>query len=135
MSDQIPKEFEDLLTRPVFVTLTTLMPDNQPQSSPVWVSYDGQHVLINTARGRQKDVNMTERPKVNILAVDPENPYRYLEVRGVVDEVTEEGALDHINQLSAKYTNQPDYYARNPQQRTKETRVIYKIRPVHVVTH
>lgn len=67
-----------------------------------------------------------------MLAIDPQNPYRYLEVRGRVAEVTEDGALDHINRLSALYVNRPDYYAGNPSQRGKETRVIYKIAPEHV---
>jgi PPOX class probable F420-dependent enzyme len=134
MSEQIPNDFRDLLDRPIVVALVTLMPDNQPQATPVWCSYDGEHVLVNTARNRQKDRNMSERPQVTVLSIDPENPYRWLEVRGVVDEITENGAVDHINQLSAKYRNQPDYYAKNPVQKDRETRVIYKIRPVRVVT-
>jgi PPOX class probable F420-dependent enzyme len=134
MSEQIPNDFRDLLDRPIVVALVTLMPDNQPQATPVWCSYDGEHVLVNTARNRQKDRNMSERPQVTVLSIDPENPYRWLEVRGVVDEITENGAVDHINQLSAKYRNQPDYYANNPAQKERETRVMYKIRPVRVVT-
>lgn len=134
MSEPIPQDFKDLLDRPIVVTLVTLMPDGQPQATPVWCSYDGEYVLINTARNRQKDRNMTERPRVSILSIDPDNPYRWLEVRGTVDAITENGAVDHINQLSAKYRNQPDYYARNPDQKNRETRVIYKIRPVRVVT-
>jgi PPOX class probable F420-dependent enzyme len=134
MSEQIPPDFRDLLDRPIVVALVTLMPDNQPQATPVWCSYDGEHVLVNTARNRQKDRNMSERPQVTVLSIDPENPYRWLEVRGMVDEITENGAVDHINQLSAKYRNQPDYYANNPAQKDRETRVIYKIRPVRVVT-
>jgi PPOX class probable F420-dependent enzyme len=132
MSSVIPEAYLDLLERPIVVTLVTLMPDYQPQATPIWVSFDGEHVLVNTARNRQKDRNMTERPKVTILSVDPDDPYRYLEIRGVVEEITEEGAVDHINQLSAKYRNQPEYYANNPAQRYRETRVIYKIRPVKV---
>lgn len=135
MSVEIKPEFQDLLERPIFVTLVTVMPDNKPQASPVWFSWDGTHIWINTARGRQKDRNMTARPHVSILAVDPKDPYRYLEVRGVVDEITEDGAVDHINSLSKRYRGQEDYYARNPERRGKETRVIYKIRPTHVVTH
>jgi PPOX class probable F420-dependent enzyme len=99
----------------------------------VWFSFDGTHIWINTARGRQKDRNMLERPVVSVLSVDPENPYRYLEVRGVVDEVTEDGAVDHINYLSGRYTGNPDYYKANPQQRERETRVIFKIKPTKFV--
>jgi PPOX class probable F420-dependent enzyme len=129
----IPESKRDLLERPIVVTLTTVMPDNSPQSTPVWFSFDGTHIWINTARGRQKDRNMLERPVVSVLSVDPENPYRYLEVRGVVDEVTEDGAVDHINYLSGRYTGNPDYYKANPQQRERETRVIFKIKPTKFV--
>lgn len=129
----VPESKRDLLERPIVVTLTTVMPDNSPQSTPVWFSFDGTHIWINTARGRQKDRNMLERPVVSVLSVDPENPYRYLEVRGVVDEVTEDGAVDHINFLSGRYTGNPDYYKANPQQRDRETRVIFKIKPTKFV--
>lgn len=129
----IPESKRDLLERPIVVTLTTVMPDNSPQSTPVWFSFDGTHIWINTARGRQKDRNMLERPVVSVLSVDPENPYRYLEVRGVVDEITEDGAVDHINYLSGRYTGNSDYYKNNPQQRDRETRVIFKIKPTKFV--
>ncbi len=132
---QIPDNFKDLLEGPVFITLVTIMPSGQPQATPVWCNYDGTHVLINTARGRQKDKNLQANPRVTILAIDPKNPYRWIEVRGRVDESTEEGALDHINQLSALYTGNPDYYSRNPSRRNQETRVTYKIRPEHVNTN
>ena len=135
MSAKIPKAYRDLLERPVVVTLVTLMADGQPQASPVWFSYDGTHLLINTARGRQKDRNMTARPQVTILFLDPEDPYRYMEIRGVVDEITEEGALEHINHLCYRYWAREDFYATIPENRDKEIRVIYKIKPVRVVAH
>ena len=135
MTTTIPEKFKDLLERPIVITLVTIMPDGQPQASPVWFSYDGEHILINTARGRQKDRNMTARPRVTLLLVAPDNPYRYLEIRGVVDEVTEKGALEHINSLSARYFGRADFYAEAPEQRGKETRVIYKIKPTHVIAH
>lgn len=135
MTDIIPAAFKDLLERPIVVTLVTLMPDGQPQATPVWFSYDGAHIWVNTARGRQKDTNMTERPQVTVLSVDPDNAYRYLEVRGLIDEITEEGALEHINMLSKRYFGREDFYANNPEGRQRETRVIYKIRPVRVLAH
>lgn len=133
MTPTPPADKLDLLQRPIVVTLVTVMPDNQPQATPVWFSYDGTHIWINTARGRQKDRNMRERPQVTILSVDPDDPYRYLEVRGVVDEITEEGAVEHINALSKAYFGRDDFYANYPEQRNAETRVIYKIRPVKFV--
>ena len=62
--------------------LATLMPDGQPQVTPVWVDYDGRHVLINTAEGRQKDKNLQRDKRVALSILDPDNPYKYLEVRG-----------------------------------------------------
>lgn len=133
MTNPIPDDKLDLLERPIVCALATVMPDGQPQATPVWFHYDGAHIWINTARGRQKDQNMTQRPQVSVLVVDPENPYRYLEVRGEVDEITEDGALDHINALSKRYLGREDYYAWNPRRKGKETRVIYKIRPTHAM--
>ena len=125
----LPEDKKDLLDRPIVVTLVTLMPDSQPQANPVWFSWDGDYIWVNSAKGRQKDKNMRRQSKVTILSVDPNNPYRYLEVRGEVVEITEEGAIDHINFLSDRYRGQPDYYASMPDRRGKEQRVIYKIKP------
>jgi PPOX class probable F420-dependent enzyme len=131
----VPASHQDLLERTIVATLVTVMPDGQPQASPVWFSYDGVHILVNSAKGRQKDKNMRARPKVTVLVIDPDDPYRALEVRGMVAEVTEEGALDHINQLSARYQNQPDFFANKPDVRHTQKRVIYKIRPTQIVAH
>jgi PPOX class probable F420-dependent enzyme len=134
MAATIPGSHRDLLEGPVFVALVTVMPTGQPQATPVWCSMDGDRILVNTARGRQKDRNMTRNPKVTIMAIDPKNGYRWIEVRGEVDEVTEDGAVDHINALSKLYTGRADFYADMPHRRGKETRVTYKIRPVKVNT-
>lgn len=133
MRDLIPEDYMDLVQRPIVATLVTLMPDYQPQANPVWFSYDGDLFWVNTARNRQKDRNMTERPKVTLLMVDPENPYRYLEIRGEVVEQSETGGVEHINQLSAAYVNRPDYYGDDLERRDREIRVIYKIKPVRVL--
>ena len=129
---QIPESYLDLLERPVVVSLATVNPDGQPQVTPVWVDYDGEYVRINSARGRRKVANMEQRPRVTVLAIDPDDPHRWMEIRGKVEQITEEGAVDHINKLSAKYRGEPDYYKNNPR-RGKETRVIFKIRPTRVV--
>lgn len=133
VTDQrIPESYRDLLERPVVVSLATVSPSGQPQVTPVWVDYDGTYVRVNSARGRQKVGNMTARSQVTVLAVDPDNPYRWLQVQGSVEQITEDGAVDHINQLSLKYTGEPDYYKNNPM-RGKETRVMFKIVPTNVV--
>ncbi|MDX1520157.1 MAG: PPOX class F420-dependent oxidoreductase [Anaerolineae bacterium] len=134
MSEKIPEDLQDLFDKPVYVTLATVMPDGQPQLSVVWASYDGEHVLVNTARGRQKEKNMIARPMATVLAVDPEDPYRRIEVRGTV-EVTEEGALDHINALAKAYRGVDKYFGGvQPAEREgKEIRVKCKITPTRVV--
>ena len=136
MSVQIPQSHFDLINGPILVTLTTLMPDGQPQSSIVWCNSDGENVWVNTARGRQKDKNMIANPKVTLLALDPNDAYRYIEIRGVVDEITEVGAADHISELAGLYMNAPAYYGHvaPAELAKKETRVIYKIRPTKVRT-
>jgi PPOX class probable F420-dependent enzyme len=130
----IPDSFKDLLERPVVVALVTVMPNGQPQATPVWVDYDGTYVRVNTARGRQKDKNMKPGAKATILAIDPDNPYRWMEIRGQVVTESEAGALEHINALSAKYWGNPDYFASNEALRGKQQRVTYTIEPLRVNT-
>jgi len=134
MSASIPDSFRDLFDKEVYVTVATVQPDGQPQCTVVWCSYDGEHILVNTARGRQKEKNMSERPMATVLAVDPENPYRWIEVRGTV-EITEEGGLDHINALAKAYRGVDKYYGgvAPAEMEGKEVRVLCKITPTKVV--
>jgi anthraniloyl-CoA monooxygenase len=128
----IPVEFLDLFEKATFAHLATLMPDGTPQVTPVWVDYDGRHILINSAAGRQKDLNMEKRRHVAIEIPDPDNPNRYIAVRGVVVEITEEGADEHLDRLARRYLGRdkyPDSY-RFP----GEVRRIYKIAPARVTT-
>jgi len=121
---QIPAAFLDLLTtRITFAHLGTSMKDGAPQVTPVWFSYDGNHVLLNSAKGRLKDRNMRARPKVALSILDPENPYRYLQLMGHVVEITEAGGDAHIDALAKKYLGKDSYPWRSP----GEVRVIYKV--------
>jgi PPOX class probable F420-dependent enzyme len=126
----IPEAFRDLLDRPIVVAVATLMPDGQPQVQPVWCSYDGTHVCINTARGRQKYHNLTRRPQVTVLAVDPDDDNRWLEVRGVVVEETEAGAAEHIDRLAQLYLGLDRY----PWHAPGDVRVMFRIAPLRVAT-
>ncbi len=130
----IPGTHMDLVEKPVAIALVTLMPDGQPQATPVWFDYDGEYIRVNTARGRQKDKNMFVGAPVTLLAIDPENMYHWMEIRGRVAVEVEAGALEHINALSAKYRGTDDYYSRNADRRGKETRVTYKIELLKVNT-
>ena len=127
MSDAIPSKYLDLFEKKSFANLATLMPDGQPQVTPVWCDFDGEHVIINTAKGRQKDRNLRREPRVALSILDPDNPYRYLEVRGRVAEITEEGADEHIDRMAKKYMGVDKYPYRGP----GEVRVLYKIKPEH----
>jgi PPOX class probable F420-dependent enzyme len=126
----IPESFRDLLQKKAFASLATVNADGTPQVTPVWVDYDGTHVRINTARGRLKDKNLRRQPAVALAIIDPDNPYRYLQVKGRVAEVTEAGADAHIDSLAKKYTGQDRYANRRP----GEVRVIFKILPDRVQT-
>ena len=128
MSNTIPDSHKDLLEKPVYVQLATHMPDGSINLNPVWCSYDGERIWVNSARGRAKDKNMRTNPNVTINAMDSREPFHYLEVRGLVEEITEEGADDHINALSEQYLNKP-----YPYRQEGEVRVIYKIRPQRVI--
>jgi PPOX class probable F420-dependent enzyme len=128
MAGVIPERFLDLFEKKAFANLATLMPDGSPQVTPVWVDFDGARIIVNSARGRQKDRNMKRNPSVALALSEPRNPYRYLEVRGRVVEITEEGASEHIDKMAKKYLGVDKYPNRAP----GEVRVLYKIEPLHV---
>jgi len=126
----IPESHKDLLLdeKKAFVYLATLMNDGTPQVTPVWFNVDGNHILINSALGRIKDKNMRARPQVALVIADPDNPYRYLQIRGTVVEFSTTGAEEHIDALNFKYHGDPHY----PGHRADQPRVIYKILPEKV---
>jgi PPOX class probable F420-dependent enzyme len=119
----IPQKYLDLFQKPAFAHLATLMPDGSPQVTPVWFDYDGKFILVNTARSRQKFHNVKRNAQVAIEIMDPDNPYRYIQVRGKVADITTEGANQHIDKLSKKYTGNEHYQNHWP----GEVRVIVKI--------
>jgi PPOX class probable F420-dependent enzyme len=130
MTGVISQKYLDLFDKKAFGHLATIMPDGSPQVTPVWVDYDGKRVRFNSARGRVKDKNVRRNAHVAISMQDPDNPYRYLEIRGRVVEITETGADEHANKLSQKYTGKPVYTKRSP----AEVRVLYKIEPQKVTS-
>jgi len=127
MSQVIPDKYRDLFNKKAFASLGTVMPDGRPQVTPVWVDVEGDLVIINSAKGRQKDRNLRRDPRVSLAIIDPDNPYRYLELRGRVVEITEQGAVAHIDKMAKKYLGVDKYPYKNP----NEIRVIYKIQPDH----
>ena len=128
-AQSIPESHRDLFAGPICAHLATIMPNGTPQVTPVWVMLDGDLVVVNSAKGEQKDRNMRARRRVALSILDPQNPNRYIAVRGPVVEITEQGAREVIDRLSEKYTGNAVY-----QGRVGEVRVTYKIRPDHVAT-
>lgn len=127
MKKKIPKRFLDLLTKNIFGHLATMMPDHTPYVSLVGVDFDGVHVLINSAEGRQEDLNMRQDPYVAVGIQDPKDPFRYLSIRGVVMEITKEGAEEHLDGLILRYASKV-YDHHDPE----HPRVLYKIKPIEV---
>ena len=128
---RIPHELLDLFEKPSLGHLATLMPDGSPHVSPIWVDYDGQYILINTAKGRRKEANMREHPRVVLDIVDPENPFRFLSIQGRVVGMTEEGASEHRDRLDTRYLGITKYPVRDPQ----EIRLICKILPERIIVN
>jgi PPOX class probable F420-dependent enzyme len=132
MASQIPESHRDLLDGPIIASLATLMPNGDAQVTPVWCSYDGTYIIVNATAERQKHKNMVERPRVTIMVFDPKDQFRYLEVRGVVEEITAEGGGESMNELSLLYTGKPKRYGIEAPPRDVSERLLYKIRPTRV---
>jgi PPOX class probable F420-dependent enzyme len=121
-----PDKYNDLLRdKKAFASLATINPDGSPQVTPVWFDFDGRTLRINSARGRVKVRNMKEGSSVALAILDPDNPYRYVQVRGTIRRVTEEGADRHIDSLAKKYLGKDKY----PFARPGEVRVMYEVEP------
>jgi PPOX class probable F420-dependent enzyme len=101
--DEIPASHRDLVDCPPVAALTTVMANGDPQTSVVWCDFDGECVRVSTMRGFAKERNMRRDPRVTLLCYDPRQPLRYLEVRGTVVEMTEDGASRHLDDLASKY--------------------------------
>jgi len=126
MAVEIPAQFRDLLDTKALAHLGTVMPGGDPQVTPVWFDFADGHVRVNSAKGRLKDKNMRRDPRVALSIVDPNNAYRYLEIRGRVVDITEEGAVAHIDSLAKKYLGLDTY----PYHQPGVQRVIYRIEPL-----
>jgi len=124
----IPEKYRDLFNKRAFASLATRMPNGDVQVTPVWVDVENGTVIFNSARGRVKDNNVRRDPRVTLTLMDPDNPYRYLEVRGRVVDITEKGADQHIDKLAKKYLGVDKY----PYRQAGEVRVLYRVKPEHV---
>ena len=122
----IPDGYLDLLNKKItFANVATVMKDGSPQVTPVWFDYTGGKIRINTARGRVKARTLKEGTRVAMAMMDPDNPYRYIQIRGRVISVSENGANAHIDSLAKKYLGKDKY----PFSQPGEVRVMYEIEP------
>jgi PPOX class probable F420-dependent enzyme len=127
----IPDKYLDLLRdKKAFASLATVMPDGSPQVTPVWFDYEGDAIRINTAKGRVKARNMIEGAPVALVIMDPDNPYRHVQIRGRVRRASEEGANAHIDSLAKKYLGKDKYPFAQP----GEVRLVVEIEPTSVST-
>ena len=127
----IPDSYHDLFEKATFAHLTTMRPDGRPHATPVWIDYDPDdtRLLVNTERERRKTRHVTEDPRVAVSMTDPDNHYRFLSVTGEVEDVTTDGAREHIDRLTGRYMGEAEYP--NP---IESERVILRIRPEDVLT-
>lgn len=126
--ESFPEDRLDLFEKPSIATFASLLPDGRPHVTPVWVDYDGTHIQVVTRKETQKFKNVQRDPHVTVTIIDPEDPYRYVEVRGVVESMPEDGALAFSDRQAKRYWGVEEYpYARDA------PRVLFHIRPDRVV--
>lgn len=137
MSAAIPPSHLDLIEGPYYAVMTTLSPSGAPENTVVWCSWDGQHVLINTADGRRKPANVRRDPRVALAVIDPSDPFRWLDVRGVVEEIVPDPDYANIDAHARLYAGVNHYYGEfaPAAARGTEQRIILKIRPERVLTY
>lgn len=129
-SAEIPDSYTDLLDKKGFAHLSSLGPDGEPQSHPVWYDFAGGQLLVSTGTDRQKYRNIQRDPRVSVSILDPDDPYRYLEVRGRVVEIEPDPEKAFLDRLARKYLGQDTYPY---EERRSAERVIIHIQPDHVV--
>ncbi|MFN8591092.1 MAG: PPOX class F420-dependent oxidoreductase [Thermomicrobiales bacterium] len=126
-SSVIPAAYADLLESTALADVATIGPDGAPQNNPVWFGWDGQYLSFSQTTGRQKYRNVQREPRVALSIVDPANPYRYLEIRGVVERIDPDPDNAFINSMAKKYLNEDVY----PWHQPDDERVVIVVRPEH----
>ena len=133
---RIPESHLALIDGPYTVALSTVLPDGQPQTTPVWCNRQGDYLFINVMKGFRKEKNMRLNPRVSLLIYDPRNPLHNIEIRGLVIEMTEEGAVEHNDELARLYLGKPDARffgdAVAVELQSRYTPVRVKILPIHI---
>jgi PPOX class probable F420-dependent enzyme len=123
----VPEDYKDLLSSTALVHVATIGPKDEPQSNPVWFDWDGEHVKFSQTKTRQKYRNLNRNPRIALSVVDPQNPYRYLEIRGEVTQIEEDPDLDFIDSMAKKYLGLDKYPTHQP----GDERVVIFVKPRH----
>jgi len=123
----IPEDYKDILDSTALAHVATVGPNGEPQNTPVWFDFDGEHLKFSQTKARQKYRNVGREPRIAISIVDPENDYRYIEVRGEVVRIDEDPNLDFINAMAKKYLDMDKYPFHQP----GDERVVVVIEPRH----
>jgi PPOX class probable F420-dependent enzyme len=109
MSVTVPESHRALLEKPIVVSITTVDETHKPHSVPIWRKFDGEYILMSSDRISRKVRHVRANPNVVVLTIDPNDPYRYLEVSGTA-EIVETGALELLDELTRLYTDKPAYF-------------------------
>ena len=135
MPTTFPESHVDLITGPYYATFTTLAPNGQPENTVVWCSWDGAKVLVNTVDGSRKAENIKKNPHVALCVVDPKNAFRWVDVRGVVEEIVPDVDYANINAHAKVYANADEYYGSvaPAERKGTERRIVIKIRPNRIL--
>ncbi len=123
----VPEQYQDMLDKTAFWHVATTGPSGEPQSSPVWVGHVGGQMMFSLTKGRQKYRNLAANPDIALSATDPDNPYRYLEIRGTVVRVDDDADNSFINSMAKKYMGQDVY----PYHQEGDERVVMVVEPKH----
>ncbi len=123
----LPEDYKDILDSTALAHVATVGPNGEPQNTPVWFDFDGEHLKFSQTKARQKYRNVGREPRIALSIVDPENDYRYIEVRGEVVRIDEDPNLDFINAMAKKYLDMDKYPFHQP----GDERVVVVIEPRH----
>lgn len=123
----LPEDREGILTKRSFAHIATIGPNGEPQSSPVWIDWDGEFVKFSQTKTRQKYRNLQRDNRIALSVHDPDGPQRYLEVRGRVERVEDDADNAFIDSMAQKYIGEPKYTWDPP----GEERVVLYVRPEH----
>jgi PPOX class probable F420-dependent enzyme len=111
---KLTEKAKEIIDKKALAHVATVMDDGSPQVTPVWVDYEGDDIVINTAEGRLKPRNIRRDPSVALSMTDPDNPYEMVAIRGHAREITEEGADEHVDEMAKKYLGEDSYPFRQP---------------------